>query len=766
MLAQLAVGDGDPRPRGQRPHAFGDRVDGLDAVVHEVHLAAAIQLARQRLLEQRVIPRLDEREHRRAVLRRRLEQRQVAQAGQREVQRARDRRGGEGQHVHAELQRLEPLLVPHPKAMLLVHDEQSQVLEPHVPGQQPVRPDHDVHLALGETLRHGGGFLRRAEPRQHLDAHGIVGEALAERAAVLFGENRRRHQHGGLLARLDRLERRPDRDLRFAVPDVADEEPVHRPGALHVALHVHGGAALVGRVFIKERGFELRLPRRIGGEGVARGDLAARVQVQEVERHSPDRRLGFLPLALPGRGPEPVQPRRRRVGAAVAARAVRLQLVEAVQRHIEAIASLVFDGGHVECALPHRDRLQAAVNTDAVLQVHHVVARTQRAGSRRWRRGAVAARTAQPPRAPEDLVIGEHAEAGHDEPAVQRPHHQGGAIGAEQLLEALELAFVVAEDHRRRLASHQLPQAAQIAVHGLRGEHGKALRGVRGAGGETRASGEPRPPRGGIEQQLLARRRLLAEPPRDLEVMRRVGPGTLHLALDRRFLVDDEQGISREQIQKRRADPSLIPLPPSLAGADRQHAHTIDRLGRALGIQVEPAQRHDLVAPPLDARRHRHPESVDVQDPAAHAELTDLGHAGNPLITHVGEPLRGVRETGNRRPVTGCQLQTARLQHPRHSRALGAGPRRRDDHAGPARQQRRDRLDALARDLHVGLVRAEPFALRVQDRPLPHELLQVREPALGVGGGRGDDREEPLREPPRERGDEQRRAGPREAGER
>jgi len=146
--------------------------------------------------------------------------------------------------------------------------------------------------------------------------------------------------------------------------------------------------------------------------------------------------------------------------------------------------------------------------------------------------------------------------------------------------------------------------------------------------------------------------------------------------------------------------------------------------------------------------------------------LTDLGHARNPLIAHVGEPLRDVRETDNRRPVTGCQLQTACLQHPRHPRALGTGARRRDDHAGPARQQRCNRLDALARDLHVGLVRAEPLALRVQHRPLAHELLQVREPALGVGGGRGDDREEPLREPPREHGDEQRRAGARETGER
>src|SRR2546426_9612357 len=56
-----------------------------------------------RSLDQRVVPRLDERQHRRAVLGRRLEQRQVAQSRERQVQRARDRRRGERQHVHREL---------------------------------------------------------------------------------------------------------------------------------------------------------------------------------------------------------------------------------------------------------------------------------------------------------------------------------------------------------------------------------------------------------------------------------------------------------------------------------------------------------------------------------------------------------------------------------------------------------------------------------------------------------------------------------------
>ena len=88
--AHLAVGDADPRARRERPHLSRDRLDRLDPVVDEEHLAAAIELAGERLLDQPVVPRLDEGEDRRPVARRRLDQRHVAQPGERQVQRARE----------------------------------------------------------------------------------------------------------------------------------------------------------------------------------------------------------------------------------------------------------------------------------------------------------------------------------------------------------------------------------------------------------------------------------------------------------------------------------------------------------------------------------------------------------------------------------------------------------------------------------------------------------------------------------------------------
>src|SRR3546814_20798122 len=66
----------------------------------------------------------------------------------------------------------------------------------------------------------------------------------------------RRHPPGDLRAVLDRLERRAHRDLGLAVADVAADQPVHRHGALHVALDLVDGRQLVGRLVEGERVLE------------------------------------------------------------------------------------------------------------------------------------------------------------------------------------------------------------------------------------------------------------------------------------------------------------------------------------------------------------------------------------------------------------------------------------------------------------------------------------------------------------------------------
>src|SRR5256886_8607805 len=52
---------------------------------------------------------------------------------------------------------------------------------------------------------------------------------------------------------------------------------------------------------------------------------------------------------------------------------------------------------------------------------------------------------------------------------------------------------------------------------------------------------------------------------------------------------------------------------------------------------IERPQRQDLVAPPLDPRRRRHPEPVHVEDAAAHAELRDLGDRRHARVAHLAD---------------------------------------------------------------------------------------------------------------------------------
>jgi len=63
-----------------------------------------------------------------------------------------------------------------------------------------------------------------------------------------------------------------------------------------------------------------------------------------------------------------------------------------------------------------------------MLQVHDISARRQRSGCGCRDRAAVAARAAQPARAPEDLVIGEHPQHRHDESAIERADREHCAI--------------------------------------------------------------------------------------------------------------------------------------------------------------------------------------------------------------------------------------------------------------------------------------------------------------------------------------------------
>ena len=110
-----------------------------DPVVDEVDLPAAPELLLDGLLDLRRVELGDEGADGAPVLRRRGDDRHVAHAGQAHVERARDGRGGEREHVDELAQLLEPLLVGHPEALLLVDHHEPEVAEGDVGGEQPAR---------------------------------------------------------------------------------------------------------------------------------------------------------------------------------------------------------------------------------------------------------------------------------------------------------------------------------------------------------------------------------------------------------------------------------------------------------------------------------------------------------------------------------------------------------------------------------------------------------------------------------------------------
>ena len=124
-------------------------------------------------------------------------------------------------------------------------------------------------------------------------SNGKLGHPLAEAVEVLLGEDRRRHEHGHLVAVVDRLERGPHGDFGLAEADVAAEQPVHRPRPLHVGLDRVDRGELVGRFVIGKRRVELALPVAVGRERDARPRARASPAARAFRR--PDRRRPLRP---------------------------------------------------------------------------------------------------------------------------------------------------------------------------------------------------------------------------------------------------------------------------------------------------------------------------------------------------------------------------------------------------------------------------------------------------------------------------------------
>ena len=153
--------------------------------------------------------------------------------------------------------------------------------------------------------------------------------------------------------------------LGLAVADVAADEPVHRPGALHVALDLGERRQLVGRFLVGEGSLELGLPVGVGRKGDAWLGLAQGLQLDHVAGQVEDGRLNPCFLCCQLSAAE-LRQLRIRLGAAD----VLLHQVDLGRRHVDADALPKFEDQVLFGLTVLVEHLHAAVASDAVADVN------------------------------------------------------------------------------------------------------------------------------------------------------------------------------------------------------------------------------------------------------------------------------------------------------------------------------------------------------------------------------------------------------------
>ena len=242
LFAHLAVAHHHPDLRPQQfLDAGGGEVDGLHPVVEVVDLTAPGQFLPHGVLQDPPVMLQHISLHRLTVGWRLLNGRHIPQTGEGHVQRPGDGGSRQGQHVHLTAHLLEPLLVGHAEALLLVDDQQPQILELHIFLQEFMGADQQVQTAGAGGLQNAFLFLGGGEPGEHLDLHWEIFEPAAGGGIVLLGQNGGRHQDRRLLAVQNTFHNGPERHLRLAIAHIAAEQAIHGPGLLHILFDVGDG---------------------------------------------------------------------------------------------------------------------------------------------------------------------------------------------------------------------------------------------------------------------------------------------------------------------------------------------------------------------------------------------------------------------------------------------------------------------------------------------------------------------------------------------
>src|SRR5262245_57914548 len=271
-------------------------VDGLDPVMEEKYLSSALQLTKNRIADDLfVIPShvsLD----RQPIRRRGFNDTQITNADQRHMQGARDRRRRQADHVDELAQLFQALLVDDTEAMLFINDNQAQIFKLHILLQQSMGSDQNVDVTAHGLLEDFRDLLRGQETADHFNAYRVIAKPLPKSLEMLLRQNRRRRQHGNLLAALDGKKSRSHRYFGLAVTDITADQAVHRFSALHARQGLIDGALLIGSFFELESRFEFPVQCVGRREGISLAGFPSRIELYELFSHrknsTEDRRVG------------------------------------------------------------------------------------------------------------------------------------------------------------------------------------------------------------------------------------------------------------------------------------------------------------------------------------------------------------------------------------------------------------------------------------------------------------------------------------------
>ena len=296
--------------------------------------------------------------------------------------------------------------------LLLVDDEKAQVPEPDGLGEQRMRADDDVDLAVLQSLAHLRQLLRGDQPRGLRDLHGKAAEALGEGLEVLPRQKRRRHDHRDLFSFHDREESRSQRHFGLAEADIAANEPVHRLALGKVfGDRVDAGELIVG-LLVGEARDELVIGP-VGHSEHGRWPCLARGRnLDQLLRHLADALLHAGLAPLPGRAAELVQVRARLVGA------VARQKLHVLDGQEKLVAARIFQLHAIVRRARRGDGLKADEAADAVIGMDHEIAGREARSLHQHVAGLFRLPASDEPVA-ENILLGDDGEVGRLEAAFE-----------------------------------------------------------------------------------------------------------------------------------------------------------------------------------------------------------------------------------------------------------------------------------------------------------------------------------------------------------